>query len=134
MPLNYGKPAPPEDFIIGALIPLGIPVGPERAEETSLPCYVVTALPGKSDRFMLCPVVSVHTFATTRDEADQWAWKADNLLISLTSSDVITMPNGDTASAWVDPMQTPAFADYHDPFIKRYSARYQPNLRFLPTT
>jgi hypothetical protein len=142
--IDYGRPAPPEDFIIGALIPLGLPVTPERDDETGLPvvgaapaglpCYLVTALPApSSDNRMLCALVSVHTFAATRDAADIAAWNADNLLTSLTPGDIITMPNGKTAGAWVERMQPPAFAEYRNPFIKRYSARYRPLLRFMPT-
>ncbi|UXA06585.1 hypothetical protein KXD96_28005 (plasmid) [Mycobacterium sp. SMC-2] len=144
MTLNYGRPAPPEDFIIGALIPLGLPVTAERDQETGmpvigaqpagLPCYLVTALPApECDNFLLQPLVSVHSFAATRDEADIAAWNADDRLVSLTPGDIVTMPNGKTASAWVERTQVPAFAEYRDPFIKRYSARYRPLLRYMPT-
>lgn len=143
MPLNYGRPARPEDFIIGALIPLGKPVTTERDEETGLPtvggepaglpCYLVTAIPSPGgDNFLLQPVVSVHSFAQTRDDADQAAWDADKQLTSLTPGDQITLPNGNTVGAEVERVQAPGFAEYRDPFIKRYAARYRPLLRFLP--
>jgi hypothetical protein len=138
--LNYGRPANPEAFVVKVLAPLGLPVGPERSQETALPCYVVTAVAGKSDRFMLCATVSVHSFAAGdgatdmgRAQASDAAWNADNLLLSLTPADVFTMPDGRAASAWVDPIMPPVFADYRDPFIKRYVARYDVRLRFTPT-
>lgn len=140
MTLNYGRPADPEEFIIAKLKPLGITVGPERDESTPLPCYVVTAVAGKSNRFMLCATVSVHSFATDTEDAmaraaaSNAAWDADNLLISLTPSDVITMSDGRPAGAWVDPVTPPMFADYRDPYIRRYVARYDVELRFTPTT
>ncbi len=133
MSLNYGLPANPEAFVIARLLPLGLPTGPERDEQTALPCYVVTAVAGKSDRFMLSATVSVHSYATTRADASTAAWNADNVLISLTPADVITMPDGRPASAWVDPIMPPVFADYRDPFIKRYVGRYDVRLRFTPT-
>lgn len=134
MSLDYGAPTPAEDFIIGALIPLGIAVGPESDEETALPRFVVTALPGTDNRFIDCPIVSVHTMAATRDEADKWSRKAHKLLISLTPGDQITLADGTPVpGAWVCPKQSPSYANYRDPFIKRYSARYQPELRYLPT-
>lgn len=143
MTLNYGRPAPPEDFIIGALIPLGRPVTAERNDETGLPlvggepaglpCYLVTALTAVGgDNFMLQPTVSVHSFAYTRDDADKAIWDADARLTSLTPGDIITMPNGNTASAWVERTQIPAYAQYRDPHIKRYCGRYRPLLRFTP--
>ena len=139
MPLIYGQPANPEEFIIAKLKPLGLPVGPERNEDTPLPCYVVTAVASKSDRFLLCATVSVHTFATdtptamARATASVAAWNADNLLISLTPGDTSTMSDGRHAGAWVCPIQAPMFADYRDPFIRRYVARYDVELRFRPT-
>lgn len=134
MSLNYGQAPDPEDFIIGLLLPLGLPVSPERDEETDLPCYVVTVLPGTSDRFMMQPVVSVHSFAKTRDVAAQAARNADNVLISTTPADNVTLANGDIApGAWVEPMSPPAFAEYRDPDIKRYVGRYRPMLRFTAT-
>jgi hypothetical protein len=139
MTINYGRPANPEEFIIAALKPLGIAVGPERDESTPLPCYVVTAVASKSNRFMLCATVSVHSFAKDTDEAmaraaaSNAAWDADSLLISLTPGDVFTMSDGRPASAWVCPIQPPMYADYRDPFIRRYVARYDAELRFTPT-
>lgn len=134
MTLNYGRPTPPEDFIIGALMRLGRPVVPEKDELAELPCYQVTSLPGTSNRYMLCPIVSVHSFGRTRDEADKAAWDADELLLSLTPGDSITLATGVVVpGAWVDPKQTPTFVEYRDPDIKRYVGRYTPNLRFLPT-
>jgi hypothetical protein len=130
MSLNYGRPASPEGFIIGKLIPLNLPVEPERDQLTSLPGYVVTAVAPKHDRYLLQATVSVHTFANTRAAAEQAAWNADNLLISLTPGDVITMPDGRPASAWVDPVLAPTFQNYQDPLIKRYVARYDALLRF----
>lgn len=140
MTLNYGRPANPEEFVISMLKPLGITVGPERDETTPLPCYVVTAVASKSDRFMLCATVSVHSFATDTDTAmaraaaSNAAWNADNLLISLTPTDAITMADGRPASAWVDPIQPPMYADYRDPYIRRYVARYHATLRFTATS
>lgn len=140
MTLDYGRPANPEEFIIAKLKPLGLFVGPERDEDDPLPGYVVTAVAGKSDRFLLCATVSVHSFAKDTDDAmaraaaSDAAWNADNLLISLTPSDVITMSDGRPAGAWVDPITPPMFADYRDPFIRRYVARYDVELRFTPTT
>lgn len=134
MSLNYGRPPGPEAFIIAKLIPLALPVGPERDEETPLPCYVVTSVANKSDRHMLDATVSVHTFGTTRAAASDAAWNADELLLSQTPGDLVTMPDGRTAGAWIDPHMPPTFADYRDPFIKRYVARYDALLRFTPTT
>lgn len=134
MALDYGEPAPAEDFIIGALIPVGLPVSPERDEDTPLPCYVVTVLPGHDNLYVDHPVVSVHTLATTRAEADHWARKAHKRLTSLTPGDNITGADGTVfPGAWVCPMGRPAFADYRDPHIKRYNARYVPGLRYIAT-
>lgn len=140
MTLNYGRPPNPEGFIIGALTSLGLPVGPERGEDTPLPCYVVTAVAGKSNRFILTATVSVHSFGrgNTPEEgraiASEAAWNADNALISLTPGDLITLPDNSTAGAWVDCVMPPVFADYRDPYIKRYVGRYNAELRFTPTT
>ena len=130
MSLNYGRPANPEAFIIGALKPLGLPVGPERAEEAPTPSYMVTAITSKSDRYLLCATVSVHSFGTSRAQASEAAWDADNMLLSLTPGDIITLPDGSTASAWVNVIQSPSWVDYGDPYILRYVGRYQPLLRF----
>lgn len=139
MTLDYGRPANPEAFVIGVLKQLNIPVGPERDEETGLPCYVVTSVANKSDRYMLDATVSVHSYAGDTDmargraAASKIAWDADNLLLSLLPSDTFTMPDGRTAGAWVNPHMPPTWADYRDPFIKRYVARYDVLLRFQPT-
>lgn len=138
MSRDYGRPANPEAFIIAALAPLGLPALPERDlegdSEGALPFYLVTAVAARSNRFLLCATVSVHTFAATRADASAAAWNADNTLISLTAADVLTLPDGSQASAWVDPVSPPTFADYRDPFIKRYVARYDAQLRFTATT
>jgi len=139
MSLDYGRPANPEEFIIAKLIPLGLPVEPERDEETPLPCYVVTSVTNKSDRYLLDATVSVHSYAkdTTsargRAAASQAAWDADGLLMSQTPGDVINMSDGRPAGAWICPHMPPAWADYRDPFIKRYVARYDVLLRFTAT-
>lgn len=135
MSLDYGEPTAGEDFVIGVLLRLGIAVGPESDEETALPRFVVTQLPGTDNRYMSQPIISVHTLASTRAEADQWARKAHKELISLTPGDQVTLADGTTVpGAWVCPKSgLPAYANYRDPFIKRYNARYQPELRYLPT-
>ncbi|ORV92800.1 hypothetical protein AWC11_07300 [Mycobacterium interjectum] len=140
MTLNYGRPANPEGFVIAQLLPLGLPVGPERDEETPLPCYVVTALPGaKSDRYLLCATVSVHSYAqgTTaamgRAAASDAAWNADTRLLSLTPGDEVIMSDGRPASGWVCPHMPPAWDGFRTPHIKRYIARYDVELRFTPT-
>lgn len=139
MTLNYGQPANPEAFVIGILKQLSIPVGPERDEETALPCYVVTSVANKSDKSLLDATVSVHSYASDtnaargRAAASQAAWDADKLLTSHTPGDVYTMPDGRVASAWICPHMPPAWADYRDPFIKRYVARYDVLLRYTPT-
>lgn len=135
MSIDYGEPTPGEDFVIGALIPLGIAVGPESDEETALPRFVVTQLPGHDNRYIDCPIVSVHTMARTRAEADQWARKGHRVLIGLTPGDQITLADGRVVpGAWCPPKSGwPAYANYRDPHIKRYNARYQPELRYLPT-
>lgn len=132
MSINYGSPANPEAFIIATLLPLGWPVGPERDESTGLPSYVVTAAAGRGDRFMLEATVSVHSYAATRAEASALAWDADSLLLSRMPGDLVTLPDGSVVGAWVDPHTPPAWVDYHDPFIKRYVARYDALLRFTP--
>lgn len=140
MAVDYGKPARPEAFIIQHLIPLGLPVGPERNQSTPLPCYVVTSVVNKSNRYLLEATVSVHTYAQGdgvtemgRAQASDAAWDADDLLLSQTPGDLVTMPDGRKAGAWIDPHSPPTYADYRDPFIKRYVARYDALLRFQPT-
>lgn len=133
MSLNYGRPANPEAFIIAHLIPLGLPVGPERDEETALPCYVVTSVANKSDKQVLDATISVHSYASTRAGASEIAWNADDLLLSQTPGDVVTMPDGRTAGAWICPHTPPIWVPYKDPFIKRYVGRYDALLRFQPT-
>lgn len=139
MPLNYGRPANPEEFVIAVLLPLGLPVAPERDELTGLPGYVVTSVAPKHNKFMLWATVSVHTFAqaTTsamgRAAASTAAWNADNQLISLTPADTFTMSDGRPAGAWIDCVMAPTFVNYGDPLIKRYAARYDVELRFTPT-
>jgi hypothetical protein len=134
MSLDYGEPTPSEDFVIGALIPLGIAVGPESDEETALPRFVVTALPGHSNKHFDYPIVSVHTLASTRDEADQWARKGHKVLESMTPGDKVTLADGTVVpGAKCCPQGRPAYANYRDPSIKRYSCRYKPELRYLPT-
>lgn len=140
MTLNYGRPANPEAFVIGALMSLGLPVAVERDEEMALPCYQVTAVASKSDKRMLCATVSVHSFgkgntpAEGRAIASAAAWDADNTLLSLTPGDMVTLPDGTTAGAWVMVISAPMFADYRDPYIKRYVGRYDVELRFNPTS
>lgn len=132
MSLDYGRPANPEGFIIAKLIPLGLPVEPERDQETPLPCYVVTSVVNKSDRCLLDATVSVHTYASTRAAASTAAWDADDLLLSQTPGDLVIMADGREAGAWIEPHMSPVFAEYRDPFIKRYVARYDALLRFTP--
>jgi hypothetical protein len=132
MTLNYGRPADPEAFIIAQLKKLGLPVGPERDPEVPLPCYVVTGVQNKSNRFVLCATVSVRTFALTRAEAMAAAWSADNLLLSLTPGDSVTLPDGSFANgAWVCPFMSPIYHDYQDPRVKVYIGRYTAELRFV---
>lgn len=133
MSLDYGRPADPEGFVIAKLIPLGLPVGPERDESTGLPCYVVTSVVNKSDRHVLDATVSVHSYGSTRAAASEAAWNADELLLSQTPGDLVTMFDGRPAGAWICPHMPPVWADYRDPFIKRYVARYDALLRFTPT-
>lgn len=132
MSLDYGTPADPEGFITAKLIGLGLPVGPERDEQTPLPCYVVTSVTNKSDRRILDATVSVHSYGTTRAAASEVAWKADSLLLSQTPGDLVVMPDGRPAGAWICPNMPPAWVNYRDPFIKRYVARYDALLRFTP--
>ena len=130
--IDYGQPANPEAFIIGALAPLGVSAGPERVEADPLPFYLVTSLHPKSDRHMLRALVSVASFGQTRAAASAAAWAADKLLTSLTPGDVVTLPDGSTAAAWVEPSMAPAWGHYPDPDVKRYVARYVVLLRYQP--
>lgn len=140
MTLKYGRPAAPEAFFIAKLEPLGLPVGPERDQETPLPCYVVTSVVNKSDKYVLDATVSVHTYAKGTNQAEgraaasDAAWNADELLLSQTPGDVVIMPDGRPAGAWICPHMPPVFAEYRDPHIKRYVARYDALLRFTATT
>lgn len=134
MTLNYGRPAQPEAFIIAQLLKLGVPTEPERKADDPLPFYMVTGVANKSNRYILCATVSVHSFGKTRAEASQAAWNADNLLLSLTPGDSVTLPDGSVADgAWVCPAMSPIYADYEDPRVKRYVGRYTAELRFVAT-
>lgn len=139
MPIDYGQAPDPGQYVIALLTPLGLPVGRERNPETPLPCYKVTVIPGKSDKFILRAVVSVHSFATDPNPerahgiANDAAQDADHVLLSQTPGDVVTLANGSTAAGKICPNQTPAYADYRDPFIKRYVGRYDVELRFTAT-
>lgn len=143
MSLNYGAPVSPTQFGIGLLLPLGLPVVPFRTEETSLPCYVLNAIAGRDDKYVMDAVISVHTFAkgNTPEEgpalAEGPAFAAHNKIISMAPGDVITLPNGMTAASqgWPETQQIPVFQPYHgDPYIARYYARYLIPLRFTFTT
>jgi hypothetical protein len=137
--LDYGTIAPPTQFAIGLWTPLGLPVGPDRDEDTGLPCYVANGIAGTDDKYLLHAVISLHTFAkgNTPDEgfaiADKWAWAAHYKIAGLTMGDIVTLPNGDTAEVaglGADTAQMPVFQPYRDPFIIRYYARYCIPLRF----
>lgn len=136
MTLNYGQPADPGQYFIALLTPLGLPVGRERNLETPLPCYTVNVLPGHSDKYILRAIVSVHSFATdpnterANDIASANSWAADKVLLSQTPSDITTLANGSTAAGWICSHASPAWTDYRDPFIKRWTARYTTELRF----
>jgi hypothetical protein len=136
MTLNYGQAPDPGQYIIALLIPLGLPVGREVSLETQLPAYQVTVIPGKSNKYLLCAMVSVHSYATDQnaerahDLALNAAQAADTVLLSQWPSDIVTLANGTTAGALICCSHPPAYADYRDPFIKRYVARYDVQLRF----
>lgn len=132
--IHYGQPASPEQFVIGALMPLGIFTQPEHGSDDPLPAYVVTSLHPKSDRHMLRALVSVATLGTTRSDASDHAWTADDRLMSLTPGDVVTLPNGTTAQGYIEPHMAPAWDRYSDPFVKRYVAKYVALLRYEPTS
>jgi hypothetical protein len=140
--LKWGLPPRPEPWMTGLLIPLGLPVGPERNEQTGLPCYVVTSVAPTDDKLTLEAVISVHSFAKSkemggggRDQADQMAWNAHNQILSCTPGDTVTLANGDTVTgAWADTRMAPTYADYGDKNIKRYVARYCVTLRFVPVS
>lgn len=133
MALKYGKPANPEAFIIAQLKALGQPVDVERDEQTPQACYVVTSVANHSDRYLLDATVTVHSYGATRAAASDAAWAADELLLSLTPGDVVTLPNGIVAGAWVCPHMPPTWDQYRaEPTTKRYVARYDPQLRFVP--
>ena len=139
MSLDYGTVPPPTQFGIGVLTPLGLPVEPERNEETALPSYVVNGITGTDDKYCLNAVVSVHTFAQGNSPqegfaiADKWAWAAHYKMIGLTMGDVVTLPNGTTAQCiGLGPTtaQMPIYQPYRNPYIIRYYARYSIPLRF----
>jgi hypothetical protein len=139
MTLNYGQPPDPGQYIIALLTPIGNTVGRTLNLSSPLPAYVVTILPGKSNRYTLCATASVHSFATDQnperahDLALNAAQAADTVLISQMPSDIVTLANGKTAGGWICPQQPPMWVDYKDPFIIRYVARYDVELRFTAT-
>jgi hypothetical protein len=142
MSLNYGQPTSPTQFGIGLLTPLGLPVVPFRTEETPLPCYVLNAIAGSDDHYVMNAVISLHTFAkgNTPEEgpaiAEGHAFTAHNKIISMAPGDVVTLPDGTTANAqgWPLTQQIPIFQPYRgDPYIARYYARYLIPLRFTFT-
>lgn len=139
MTLNYGSPPDPGQYVIALLTPLGLPIGRTRSIETGLPCFMVTVIPGRSSKYMLCATVSVHSFATdmnperAHDIALANAQKAETILLSQTPADITTLANGTTAAGWICPHQPPAWVDYKDPLIIRYVARYDVELRFTAT-
>jgi hypothetical protein len=136
MTLNYGQPSDPGQYVIALLTPLGLPVTRTRNLESPVPAYMVTIIPGKSNRYTLCATVSLHTFATdlnperAHDLALNAAQAADTILISQTPADIVTLANGKTAAGWICPHQPPAWLDYRDPLIIRYVARYDVELRY----
>lgn len=139
MALDYGTITSPTQFALGVLKPIGIPVLPTKTESMPMPCYVANAITNTGDKYLLHAIISLHTYAqgNTPQEgmaiADQWAWAADRLIMSLTMGDVVILPNGNTAEcAGLGPErpQMPVFQPYRDPFIVRYYARYSIPLRF----
>lgn len=142
MSLQWGLPPRPEPWMTGLLMPLGLPVGPERDEETALPCYVVTSVAPTDDKITLEAIVSVQSFALSkdaggggRDQADQIAWNAHNKILSCTPADVVTLANGTTVQGgWAETRLAPMYADYGAKNIKRYVARYCVELRFVPVS
>ncbi|UVO12812.1 hypothetical protein NM962_01185 [Mycobacterium sp. SVM_VP21] len=122
--IDYGKPIPPEAFIIGALMPLGYFVEPEHGADDPLPAFVVTSLHPKTDRVMQRALVSVATLGETRSKASDVALEADHQLMSITAGDAIVLPNGQIAHGRIEPHMGPTFDKYSDPFVKRYVARY----------
>lgn len=141
MSLNWGTPANPESWLIGWLMPLGLPIGAEREELTGLPGYVVTSVAPTDDKLTLEAIVSLHTFAQNgaggggRAQASQAAWNAHNRILSCTPGDVVTLPGGGTVDgAWTSTKLAPTFANYQDPLIARYVARYCIELRFTIST
>lgn len=138
MSLNWGTVTNPESWMVGLLLPLGLPIGAERDELTALPGYVVTSVAPVDDKLTMDAVVSVHSFAQSTEaggggrlQASQAAFNAHYRIISCTPGDVITLASGATApGAWVTTKMAPAFADYKDPNIARYVARYSVALRF----
>lgn len=129
MSINYGQVANPGAYVMGILLPLNRIVEPERDEDDPTPNYVVNAIPGPPDRFSVNVLVSVHTFAPTHAEAYAAAIDADNLILSTSAGDVITLPDGTTAQGVVCPSLFPHYINYHDPRIKRYFARYGVEMR-----
>jgi hypothetical protein len=138
MSLNYGTVPRPTQFAIGLLTPLLTTV-PFRTEETPLPCYLVNAISGPDDHYVMNAVISVHTFAkgNTPEEgpalAEDAAFNAHNLIISMTPSDAVTLPDGTIVKnqGWPITQQIPVFQPYRgDPYIARYYARYLIPLRF----
>jgi hypothetical protein len=129
--IDYGRAANPGAYVMGILIPLGTPVEPERPEDAPVPFYVVNAIPGTPDRFSRNAIVSVHSFGSTHALAWAAADAADHQILSTSNGDVITLPDGSTATGDVGPNQLPHYINYRDPRVKRYLARYAVSMRFI---
>lgn len=137
MTLNYGSAPDPGQYVIALLTPRGLPIGRTRnVVNTGLPCYMVTVIPGRSSKYMLCAEVRVHSFATdpnperAHDIANANSQAADKILLSQTPADITTLANGTTAAGWICPSHPPSWQDYKDPLIIRYFASYHVELRF----
>jgi hypothetical protein len=129
--VDYGRAPDPGYYVMGILLSLGRPVGPERDEDDALPCYVVKSLPGKPDRFSRNAIVSVHTFAKTIAEAKAAAEDADYLIRCTSAGDVVTLPDGSFGVGDVGESSAPEPVDYRDPNIKRVHGHYPVATRFI---
>lgn len=152
MALNYGTVPSPTQFAIGLItgFGFGFPVLPLRdpnamltdpatGAETSFPAFVVNTITGGDDKYVMNPILSLHTFARGNTPAesvaiaDDLAFQVHLKIISMAPGDPVTLPNGTTVTqqGWPETNQIPIFQPWHgDPYVARYYAKYLLPLRF----
>jgi len=101
----------------------------DSPEKTGEPFFLVRRITGGDDKITDCPVVSIHTFHTDMESAEDAAFQCHDLMLALNAKTVVNVESGSFNVDLCETVESPKWVDYENDNLERYVARYRLYLR-----